>query len=83
MAQSIDAGLGILLVLLDLSAAFDTLDDAVLLRRLHGYGICSDAHAWLASYLQGRTSMARVKKEVRGDVKGGHRVLRGVKGCVG
>ena len=32
--------------------------------RLHGYGMCGDTHAWLASYLQGRTSMVRVKKEV-------------------
>ena len=62
VAQSIDARRGVLLVLLDLSA--DTLDDAVLLRRLHGYGICGDTHAWLTSYLQGRTSVVRVKKEV-------------------
>ena len=62
VAQSIDARRGVLLVLLDLSA--DTLDKAVLLRRLHGYGMCGDTHAWLASYLQGRTSMVRVKKDI-------------------
>ena len=55
VAQSIDARRGVLLVLLDLSAAFDTLDHGLVLRRLHGCGICGDAHAWLASYLQGRT----------------------------
>ena len=59
VAQSMDARRGVLLVLLDLSAVFDTLDDAVLLRRLHGYGMCGDTHAWLTSYLQGRTSHFR------------------------
>lgn len=66
VAQAIDARRGVLLVLLDLTAAFDTINHDILLRRLFGYGICGEAHAWLASYLYGRTSAVRVGKEVSG-----------------
>ena len=44
------------MVLLDLSAAFDTLDRYILLDRLkHTCGITDKVHRWLASYLGGRT----------------------------
>ena len=43
-------------MLLDLTAAFDTINHDILLRRLYGYGIRGEANAWLASYLYGRTS---------------------------
>ena len=49
VAQAIDSRRGILLVLLDLTAAFDTIDHTILLRRLRGYGLCGDEHAWLVS----------------------------------
>ena len=48
--------------MLDLSAAFDTIEYAALPRRLHGDGISGEAHTWLTSYVQGRTSVMRVKK---------------------
>ena len=61
VAQAIDARRG---VLLDLTAAFDTINHDILLRRLYGYGIRGEAHAWMASYLYLRTSPVRVGKEV-------------------
>jgi hypothetical protein len=48
------------MVLLDLSAAFDTLDHRLLLRRLQQCGITGAALSWLESYLQGRKQFIRI-----------------------
>ena len=64
IAQSIDSRRSVLLVLLDLGAAFDTINHNTLLRRLSGYGLSGDVLAWLTSYLCNRTCVVRVKSGV-------------------
>ena len=53
---SVDTGKVSLLVLLDLSAAFDTINHQLLLERLHlQVGITGTAHRWFVSYLEDRS----------------------------
>ena len=53
--QSLDQNNVTVLVLLDLSAAFDTIDHSTLLRRLeYSFGITGKPLAWMTSYLSDR-----------------------------
>ena len=57
----IDGGNNAILVLLDLSAAFDTLDHTLLLQRLHAeIGLDGSALDWFSSYLSCRSQQVLV-----------------------
>jgi len=61
IATAIDDGLSVILVLLDLSAAFDTVDHGILLTRLSvRYGIRDRALEWFVSYLSDRTQFVKL-----------------------
>ena len=49
-----DSGNLAVLLMLDLSAAFDTIDHTLLLQRLHGSVGVTGAHLWFSSYLHDR-----------------------------
>jgi hypothetical protein len=57
---AVDDGDFAALVLLDLSAAFDTVDHSILVERLHrSFGIEGSALQWFESYLTGRSQCVR------------------------
>ena len=57
---ALDSGNLALLTLLDLSAAFDSVDHVTLLSRLHkSYGLDDVVLSWFSSYLTGRTQYVR------------------------
>ena len=61
LLTAIDNGKITLLTLLDLSAAFDTIDHNILLKRLqHTCGITESALSWFNSYLSERTQIVTI-----------------------
>ena len=64
LLQAVDKHGGAILVLLDLSAAFDTIDHKKLLNILDvSFGIRGDALKWFESYLTDRTQTVQIGKE--------------------
>jgi len=61
LLEALDRGDVALLLLHDLSAAFDTVDHETLQQRLElTFGITGAAFSWLASYLSGRDYFVRL-----------------------
>jgi len=59
--QSADNSQPTLLVSLDLSAAFDTIDHSTLLSRLEtSFGVSGSALSWLSTYLSNRSQIVRI-----------------------
>lgn len=56
-----DTGLLSILILLDLSAAFDTISHPILIERLANIGIIGGALSWFCSYLTDRQQFVQLK----------------------
>ena len=75
IVTAIDNGYSVILVLLDLSAAFNTVDHMILLRRLSTcFGICNRAFDWFVSYLSDCMQIV----EVEGNSSHSSHLTRGV-----
>ena len=62
MFDAVESGCVTVLVAFDLSAAFDTIDHSVLIRRLqHTFSLNGAALDWLKSYLNGRPCFTKVR----------------------
>ena len=76
--SALDAGSSAILLILDLSAAFDTIDHDILLSRLcNVYGITDDAFDWFRSYLTDRIQRVVIENAVSGDQELGFGVSQG------
>ena len=78
--SALDAGSSAILLMLDLSAAFDTIDHDILLSRLcNVYGITGNALDWFRSYITGRIQRVVIENEnaVSGDQELGFEVPQG------
>ena len=63
--RALDDGDVALVALLDLSAAFDTIDHNILLHRLeHLYGISGTPLNWFKSYLTNRTQTVKINSKL-------------------
>ncbi len=76
--MAIDQQKVVLLVLLDLSAAFDTIDHTILLKRLSNrMGIKGNAVKWFKSYLSDRYQYVKVEGQFSRFVPLNHGVPQG------
>ncbi len=65
IASAMDKNKAVLLVMLDMSAAFDTIDAALLMDTLHSrFGVTGTALQWFSSYMTDRTHCVRIGSSV-------------------
>ena len=65
IATALDNNSCVVLIMLDLLAAFDIIDHHILLKRLeHTYGISGSASAWFRSYVSHRSQSVAVRSAV-------------------
>ena len=58
---ALDKNCMVVLVMTDLSSAFDTIDHSIMLRCFeHSYGITGQALKWLQSYIENRTQSVAI-----------------------
>ena len=61
IAEALDQKRGVVLVMLDLSSAFDVIDHGIMLTRFqHSFGVTAEALDWMRSYISGRTQCVSV-----------------------
>ena len=78
IAEALDSGSMVVLLMLDLSAAFDTLDHNTLVKRFeHSFGITGKALQWVSSYLTDRTQCVAVDSATSKDCTLQHGVPQG------
>ena len=76
--SALDAGSSAIFLMLDLSAAFDTIDHDILLSRVcNVYGITDNALDWFRSYLTGRIQRVVIEDSVSVDQELGFGVPHG------
>ena len=81
MLRSLDARNHVALVLLELGAAFDTIDHCILLEELHRIGMRGDALHWMSSYLTDRTQCVSVDDHLSCEIRLQHGVPQGSVSC--
>ncbi|CAC5407955.1 unnamed protein product [Mytilus coruscus] len=70
IAYALDNNCCAVLLMLDLSAAFDTIDHQILFDRLkYSFGVTGDALLWLQSYLMNRTQRVAIGSVQSDDIK--------------
>ena len=60
--KSLDSNLPIQLILLDLSAAFDTIDFDILIERLRSIGIGKVPIKWFSNFIRGRSFSIKINE---------------------
>ena len=66
--KSLDSHKYVILVLLDLSSAFDSVDHDILMNKLYKIGVRGRAYSWVKSYMSSRTQAVEIGEAMSGTV---------------